>query len=1175
MSHLALHARHAARVLRAVLFVLTLMVVSDAVSAATINVPADQPTLQAAVAVADSGDVILFAPGTHTGGVYINHKSLTIASWFHTTGDTAYIAQTELVGNTTDCSSDTLCRGDAMLEFGRFCHGSKVIGLTIRNGIKGVRSGSRIDLSYCRVMYTEDGTNYTTGGGGTIDHCLFAYNYDDGVDFNDKVSLVVRDNIIRDNDDDGVEFRMTPHSGSLLTVDFINNIITGNGEDGIQAIDSPDTSSRLIRIIGNYFANNAMASVGCMANGMTNQDFAGPQLPERMLIVGNTFRDGHYDISGGGNVVVLNNVFAGAQNVALWRVGTSSIASHNLFWQNALDSGESNVDTGHSWTLDPLLADDGRLTLGSPAIDLGAAFFEWQGQTILNLNPADYVGAAPDLGFAEYDVTLAGTTLAIEDVVLNESDAGPVSFDFVVRVSNPTAAEITVDYQSVDHNATVADSDYVAVTGTLTIPAFASTGSIHATVNGDPLAESDETFGVRLSNAVNATIVRTEGTGHIVNDDGATVTYDTRVLAGNDDAEEMSNTSVSLVSSDLEMMTDGSNVQRAVGVRFGGIPIPRGTRVTSAWIQFHAREAHSDPTSLVIRAEAADSARSFVAANGNLTARPTTTAQVAWTDVPAWIAGRAGPEQKTPELRAVIQEIVDRPGWNSGNPIAILVTGAGHRSASSFENTPSGAALLHVQYSAAPAANVAPVVSACSDTTVVVGAFANLRGTVTDDGRPEPAALSYQWNWLGDPDGALEPVELVARSGHRAAEIESPTSLATRVRFHTLGTYRLRLTVNDGQYPSHDVIDVTVVPDPGPVTNRPPVAVLDVAPAAGPAPLLVQSNAASSSDPDGDTLAYTFDFGDGTVVGPQASPTAVHTFAAGNWTVTLIVGDGHGAADTAQVVVNAHLNLVSNPSFEASLAGWSPNGGNPATLARVVGGHHGSMCAEVRADSSLTFGLNDSPNSVTVTADAGTVYRFGAWVRSGSHTGTIRIKVREYLGGVLQGQAVYSPMVPLNTEWQQVTLDYTTTVTGSALDMQILDTPVVVREVFQIDDISIHVVQAEPTGPAVKSPVASGAGLSATPEVGAAFGARLYPNPPGAHATINLTTTKPGFAKVRLYDTQGRLVRTLLDDAQLPAGRHAVRFETRGPGQALTEGMYFYSVQAAEGRVNGKFAILR
>ena len=84
-----------------------------------INVPADQPTIQAAVAAAASGDTILLAPGTYQGGVWVQGKALTIASWYLTTGDPAYIGQTVVSGYTADvCGGASGCAGNAVLEFG-------------------------------------------------------------------------------------------------------------------------------------------------------------------------------------------------------------------------------------------------------------------------------------------------------------------------------------------------------------------------------------------------------------------------------------------------------------------------------------------------------------------------------------------------------------------------------------------------------------------------------------------------------------------------------------------------------------------------------------------------------------------------------------------------------------------------------------------------------------------------------------------------------------------------------------------------------------------------------------------------------------------------------------------------------------------------------------------------
>ena len=87
-------------------------------------------------------------------------------------------------------------------------------------------------------------------------------------------------------------------------------------------------------------------------------------------------------------------------------------------------------------------------------------------------------------------------------------------------------------------------------------------------------------------------------------------------------------------------------------------------------------------------------------------------------------------------------------------------------------------------------------------------------------------------------------------------------------------------------------------------SNRAPVAALTADPTSGAAPLIVNFNASTSSDPDGDALTYDLDFGDNT---PHASSvTAVHTYTrSGTYTATLTVRDPSGATSAVSVQINA------------------------------------------------------------------------------------------------------------------------------------------------------------------------------------------------------------------------------------------------------------------------------
>ena len=59
-----------------------------------------------------------------------------------------------------------------------------------------------------------------------------------------------------------------------------------------------------------------------------------------------------------------------------------------------------------------------------------------------------------------------------------------------------------------------------------------------------------------------------------------TITFEKRIVSGADDVEQAASGSMSLTSSDLELVNDGSNNQR-VGLRFTGIDIPQGAIITA------------------------------------------------------------------------------------------------------------------------------------------------------------------------------------------------------------------------------------------------------------------------------------------------------------------------------------------------------------------------------------------------------------------------------------------------------------------------------------------------------------------------------------------------------------------------------------------------------------------
>ena len=177
----------------------------------------------------------------------------------------------------------------------------------------------------------------------------------------------------------------------------------------------------------------------------------------------------------------------------------------------------------------------------------------------------------------------------------------------------------------------------------------------------------------------------------------APMTISVQVEADDDDAEEnLSNGSVSLGSSDLELIQDSSKVQ-AVGMRFQNVTIPQDATVQSADIQFTVDETDSGPISLEIRGQTGQ-ALAFTSSSNDVTNRPTTGELMMWSP-PDWTTvGASGDDQKTPDLKDVVQEIVSGNGWAEGSAMAFVIRGSGSRTAESHNGVSASAPILSVTY---------------------------------------------------------------------------------------------------------------------------------------------------------------------------------------------------------------------------------------------------------------------------------------------------------------------------------------------------------------------------------------------------------------------------------------------------------------------------------------------
>ena len=93
--------------------------------ATIINIPADYPAIQQGIDASSYGDTVLIQPGTYVENINFNGHVIVLGSLFLTTGDTSYISQTVIDGDSIG-TVITLNSGENP--------NAVICGLTIRNG---------------------------------------------------------------------------------------------------------------------------------------------------------------------------------------------------------------------------------------------------------------------------------------------------------------------------------------------------------------------------------------------------------------------------------------------------------------------------------------------------------------------------------------------------------------------------------------------------------------------------------------------------------------------------------------------------------------------------------------------------------------------------------------------------------------------------------------------------------------------------------------------------------------------------------------------------------------------------------------------------------------------------------------------------------------------------------
>jgi len=149
------------------------------------------------------------------------------------------------------------------------------------------------------------------------------------------------------------------------------------------------------------------------------------------------------------------------------------------------------------------------------------------------------------------------------------------------------------------------------------------------------------------------------------------------INVSSDDAEQENDEMDDLYDDDLDIgyeYVDASEINIVnLGMRFRGIAIPANATIDSAFIVIHSHEGKSatDVANITIRGEKNTNPVTFTM-DSLITKRPKTATSVRWAIAEEW---GLYTKHRTPDIKSLVQEIVNMQGWISGNAVAFILEG--------------------------------------------------------------------------------------------------------------------------------------------------------------------------------------------------------------------------------------------------------------------------------------------------------------------------------------------------------------------------------------------------------------------------------------------------------------------------------------------------------------------
>jgi hypothetical protein len=287
----------------------------------------------------------------------------------------------------------------------------------------------------------------------------------------------------------------------------------------------------------------------------------------------------------------------------------------------------------------------------------------------------------------------AGVSNVLSDsiVLTGDSDTTP---PHILMVTPQAGGEYTTGNQTVDLAGTAGDDTGVAAVLWNTDVGESGTalGTADWRIDRLPLHDGDNLVTVMAQDASGnqgkATLMVVSRTNP-----GTTTTVELRVRSRSDDCHEKTLNGMNVPYLSTSYVGSG----RINGFRFQGVPIPRSAIILEARLWLNCRYYGKRAISICYAGELAGSALSFKGAKYGLSSRPRTNAEVA--DVPSsWVTGAYN---ASPDLSAIIQEIVDQSEWQKGNALAIFIQNkqsTSQREINNYDRRPALSAKLTITY---------------------------------------------------------------------------------------------------------------------------------------------------------------------------------------------------------------------------------------------------------------------------------------------------------------------------------------------------------------------------------------------------------------------------------------------------------------------------------------------